>query len=517
MLELYHIALIGAVTAVGLLVSRRYARDPREPPLVSGYIPIPILGHLLGLLRFGVGYFNQLTEKHPHPIFALDLLLIKVYLVKSPSLLQAIQRTRALSFDPFVTFTTEKLAGIRGAALDALREKQAGGGGGNQALLHAMHPTLTGKPLDRMNERMVKLLAPLVEELARSGDGGEDSQEVDLYGWCQHAVTAASTEASYGPLNPYRERSVEDGFWAFEANLSPLIPGFLPWLTARKAYKGREAAYAGFLKYYAADGHKDGSELTIARHKTLADAGLRVQDIARNEVSMGLGLLSNTVPASFWIVFDLFSRPDLLAEIRAEIETNAVRTDEDTGNRLINIPALRDHCPLLVSAYQEILRVRSSASPTRIATEDILLADKYLIKKGSVVSIPGRSIARREDVWGKNSLEFNPRRFIKTPEHNPRRTGGFMTFGVSPVICPGRHFASTEIMGVVALLVLRVEIEPVRGVWWEPKQNSLAIASGMRPIQGTFPVRIREREEVRGVQWDVEVKEGSGVFPLMVG
>jgi hypothetical protein len=150
---------------------------------------------------------NKHSEKHPHPIFAIDLLLTKVYLVKSPEILQAIQRTRALTFDPFVTFTTERLAGIRGPALEALREKQAGGGGGNQELLHAMHPTLTGKPLDRMNERMVRLLSPLVGELAQR-DG-----VVDLYGWCQHAITEASTEASYGPLNPYKEKSVEDGFW----------------------------------------------------------------------------------------------------------------------------------------------------------------------------------------------------------------------------------------------------------------------------------------------------------------
>ncbi|KAL2838626.1 cytochrome P450 [Aspergillus pseudoustus] len=511
MLELYHIALIGAVTAIGFALSRRNARDPREPPIVGPPIPIPVLGHIIGLLRFGIGYFNQLTEKHPHPIFGIDLLVIKVYLVKSPAVLQAIQRVRALTFDPFVTFTTDKLAGIHGPALEALREKESGGGGGNQALLHAMHPTLTGKALDRMNERMVKLLDPLVEELAKRRD------EVDLYGWCQHAVTEASTEANYGPLNPYKEKSVEDGFWAFESTISLLIPGVLPWLIGRKAYKGREAAYTGFLKYYAAEGYKDASELTIARHKALAEAGLRVEDIARNEVSMGLGLLSNSVPAAFWIIFDLFRRPELLAEIREEITANAIRIDEETGKHIINIPSIRDNCPLLVSTYQEILRVRSSSSPTRIATSDVLLADKYFIKKGSVISIPSRSIAGGPDVWGANSDDFNPRRFIKTPENtNPRRTGGFMTFGVSPVICPGRHFASSEIIGVVALLALRLEIEPVRGEWWEPKHNSLAIASGMKPVQGQFPVRIREREEVRGVQWDVEATGGSGIFPLMV-
>ncbi|KAL4911188.1 hypothetical protein BDW74DRAFT_6045 [Aspergillus multicolor] len=511
MLELYHLALIGAVTAVGFLLHRRLNRDPREPPIVGS--TIPIVGHIIELLRHGTGYFNMLTEKHPHPIFAIDLLLIKIYLVKSPAILAAIQRTKALTFDPFVTFTTERLAGIRGPALEALREKQSGGGGGNQALLHAMHPTLTGKPLDRMNERMVSLLSPLVDDLVKQGERGA----VDLYAWCQHAITFASTEASYGRLNPYKERSVEDGFWAFESSLSPLIAGILPSLTARKAYQGREAAYQGFLKYYTAEGQKDGSELTIARHKSLFEAGLSVSDIARNEVSMGLGLLSNTVPSCFWILYDLYRRPELLNEIRTELRTNALRVDEN-GKHIINIPSIRDSCPLLVSTYQEILRVRSASSPTRIATDDVLLSDKYLIRKGSVISIPGQAIARRDDVWGSNALEFNPRRFIRTAEHNPRRTGGFMTFGVSPVICPGRHFASTEILGVVAMMVLRVDVCPIAQEGWvEPRINSLAIASGMRPVLGGFEVEIKASEGEKNVKWDVEAREGSGVFPLMVG
>ncbi|KAL3470271.1 cytochrome P450 [Aspergillus californicus] len=509
MLEPSHLALIGVLTVIAFALRRQYTRDPREPPTVGS--TIPVLGHIFGLLRHGVGYFAQLTEKHPHPIFAIDLVLTKVYLVKSPAILQAIQRTRALTFDPFVTFTTERLAGVRGAALNALRAKEAGGGGGNNAVLHAMHPTLTGKPLDRMNERMLCLLSPLVDTLAAQSD-----DSVDLYGWIQHAVTAASTEASYGRLNPYRERSVEEGFWAFESNLSPLIPGILQSIVARKAYQGREAAHKGFVKYYAADGHKDGSELTIARHKTLAAAGLHIKDIARIEVSMGLGLLSNTVPAAFWILFDLYRRPDLLREIREELTANALRIDH-TGKHIINVPAIRDDCPLLVSTYQEILRVRAASSPTRIASQDVLLADKYLLRKGCIISIPGQSIARREDVWGSNALDFNPRRYIKTPDHNPRRTGGFMSFGVSPVICPGRHFASTEILGVVALLALRLDIEPTGGAWYEPRVNSLAIASGMKPILGGFEVRVKQREGVEGVSWDCESREGSGVFPLMVG
>ncbi|KAL2827939.1 cytochrome P450 [Aspergillus cavernicola] len=521
MLDLYQVVALGAVAALGFLLSRQYGRDPREPPSVGSRIPF--FGHLLGLLQHGTGYFSIVNQKHPsHPILSIDLILTKIYLISSPTLLQAVQRnSKTISFDPFLTSSADRLAGIHGPGLELLREKQAGGQGISQAVIHAMLPTLTGKPLDRMNERMVRLLGPLVDELAM-GD------TVDLYAWCRHAITAASTDASYGPLNPYKDQKIEDAFWAFESNISPLLAGFLPSLIARTAWKGRETALVALIKYYNQNGQQQGSELTKARWKTMHDAGISTEDIARLEVSMAIGLLSNTVPAVFRILYELYSSPDLLQEIRQEVRLNALCVTTD-GVHVVSIPALRDTCPLLVSTYQEILRSRGMASPTRIVTEDVILADKYLLKKGAMLSMPGSSMSRHSEVWGPNADEFNPRRFMKTDDdkknnndnnnNNLRRTGGFMTFGVSPVICPGRHFASSEILSIVAMIILRLELVPVDGggVWREPKTNSKAISSIMRPLKDPFNVRVLVREEYEGVKWDCEAKDGSGVFNLMVG
>ncbi|KAL4864695.1 hypothetical protein BDV12DRAFT_200858 [Aspergillus spectabilis] len=508
MLSIYQLLALGTVVVLGYVLSQRNGQDSREPPAVGS--KIPFIGHLVGMLQHGVEYFNILTAKYQfYPIFCVDMLFTKVYLVTSPTLLQAIQRKKSLTFDPFLTFTADRIAGIHGPALELLREKQTGGQGGNQAIVHAMHPTLTGSSLDHMNERMSRLLTPLVDELSQC-------ETIDLYAWCTHAITKASTDASYGPLNPYKDREVEDAFWALENNLCPLLANFLPRLIARKAWQGRKKAVAAFIEYYSHNGHTQASELTRARYKAMHEAGLSLTDIARHEASMGLGLLSNTVPATFWVLYDLYSRPGLLNEIREEVKQKAIRFTMEKKH-IISIPALRDTCPLLVSTYQEILRNRSTSSPTRFATEDLLLADKYLIKKGSVISVPGRSMSRNDNVWGAQAEQFDPRRFIKTSEHNPRRTGGFMAFGVSPVICPGRHFASSEILSIVAMVIMRVDLSPEGGVWREPRANSLAIASIMGPIKGEYRVKVTLRGEYEGVKWDCEAKEGAGVFNLMIG
>lgn len=147
------------------------------------------------------------SEKHAYPIFCLNMVYTKSYLVTSPSILQSIQRNKkSLSFDPFLSMAAERMVGIRGPTLELMREKQSGGQGLKQAVIHAMQPTLIGASLDRMNERMARLLRPLVDDLA-------STSTVDLYGWCRHAITVASTNASYGPLNPYQDAKIEESFW----------------------------------------------------------------------------------------------------------------------------------------------------------------------------------------------------------------------------------------------------------------------------------------------------------------
>ncbi|KAL4735868.1 cytochrome P450 [Aspergillus similis] len=521
MLEPFHLLILGALTALGYILSQQ-GLDPREPPKVHS--KIPIIGHVLGLLRHGMGYFSQLAaENSAHPIFTIDLLTNKQYIVTSPSLMQAVQRNkRTLKFAPLVTFTAERFAGIHESGMSLLRDREAGGAGLSAETVRAMEKTLIGTSLDRMNEEMARMLSPLVDELAAS------PQTVDLYAWCTRAITAASTNASYGPRNPYKDPAIAGAFWTFETNVAPLLSGIFPSIMARKAYKARETAVAAVLAYFQTKGHEQGSELTKTRYRFMHAGGLSDTDIARAEVSMGLGLLSNTVPAAFWVLFDLYSRPSLLCEIREEVKKHAVHVEDTqthTGRKyIIDISALRDSCPLLVSAYQEILRSRSVTAVTRVVTDDTMLDNRYLLKKGGVVSIPASAMGAHETVWGPKSVsEFNPRRYMRqTTCHggtSPRRTGGFMSFGVSPTICPGRHFASSEILALVAMVVLRIDLAPVdNGAWKAPERNSMAVASGMCPVKGEFWVKVAKREsEGEGVEWGVEAREGSGMFNLMVG
>ena len=246
-------------------------------------------------------------------------------------------------------------------------------------------------------------------------------------------------------------------------------------------------------------------------------SGLSLEEYCLLEVSMLLAFVSNTVPAMFWCMFDFHSRPQLLEELRQEIELNALRVADD-GSHSIDLTSIREKCPLLLSAFQEVLRFRSNSSPMRIVIKDTLLADKYLLKAGNSVNMPSIPLAQHPDVWGESQAVFDERRFMSTGDkQDGRRTGGFMTFGVSPTVCPGRHFASSEILLLVAMVMLRYDLEPVGGVWKEPPKVKTSMVSITGPVKGKFPVKPTLREKYAGVKWGFHVEEGKGQFPLAIG
>lgn len=309
----------------------------------------------------------------------------------------------------------------------------------------------------------------------------------------------------------------------FEHNLNSLLPNFLPWLTARKAWKARRKLTRAIFEYVQNNGIEDASELEKVRYTKSMEHGISLEDYTRLEVPMQLAFVSNTVPAVFWALFELYSKPEFLEEFREEIKLNALSVSAD-GAHTVNITAIKERCPFALSMFQEVLRWHTTTTPTRCVLKDTVIGDKYLLKAGAMISMPGSAIGKRSDVWGESARVFDPRRFIKPDpskagpqKKEPRRTGGFMPFGISPVICPGRHFASSEVLGIAAMMILRYDINPVDGIWKAPPTNTNSMVSIMGAVRGEFPVNVKTRKEYGGVQWRFHCEAGKGQFTLAVG
>ena len=114
---------------------------------------------------------------------------------------------KTISFDPFLTAAANRLSGITGNGLKLLQETESGGGGINNKVLHSMHPALLGLGLDIMNKAMIKNLKASIDELE------SNRTSFDLHLWCRHAIAVASTDAVYGPLNPYKDQGTANALW----------------------------------------------------------------------------------------------------------------------------------------------------------------------------------------------------------------------------------------------------------------------------------------------------------------
>ncbi|MCJ1385428.1 hypothetical protein MMC17_008551 [Xylographa soralifera] len=500
--------------------------DPKEPPLIPQ--KVPYIGHLFELIRNGNKYYNSISSQHPFPIYTLGMLSGRTYVVNSPDLITAIQRApKSFSFEPIVTSVGERISIPSKHGIDALRYQPNGENGEwglNHDTISAMRTALKpGANLDEMNEKMLTNVSAMLDGLDCEGE-----MVTNLFEWARHTITRASTNAFFGPLNPFKALEIEDAFWTIEDNLTMILLNIAPAITTPKAHRARETCFRAFISYFNNCGIDDASALVKVRHESNTKYGISMEDQAHFELSNVFGILVNTAPATFWTICHIYLAPLLLEDIRKEIVDILLTEDNNGGNglvRTIDITKLKTACPLLLSTFQEVLRVTTHGVSVRWVVEDTMLADRYLMKKDSIIQMPSAVIHADTDIWGPSAQEFEPRRFMKTQqkgdEQAKRHPAAFRAFGGGTTLCPGRHFATTEVVAVVAMLVLRYDITPLEGgsegVWLLPKQDTNNVGTSVLPPVSDIKVRFTKRKGWEDGKWAFTRSEEAAKFALSSG
>jgi hypothetical protein len=138
----------------------------------------------------------------------------KMYIVTTPNLIQSIQKQpKILAFPPIEAKFSNQVCGTSKEARDILM-KNINGDEGNWGLsmdsFSAMRDALVPGPnLDEMNRAMIQNVAASLDELMTTGKPVKKC----LARWLRDTITIATTNAVYGPQNPYKDQSVQDGFW----------------------------------------------------------------------------------------------------------------------------------------------------------------------------------------------------------------------------------------------------------------------------------------------------------------
>jgi cytochrome P450 len=477
----------------------------------------------------------------------------RIYIVTDPSLAAAVQRaSKSLSFMPLVPDITRRVLGLPSDITAQIRQNLEPEPGEPRGFLAEIHDEVyaflgPGEKLNQLSLSAARGLAAQLDTYAgrlRAEGLADHGAEVDLLEWSRHFVTVGTAHFLYGDRNPLAaDPSLEHDFWDFVHGLGPLLMDVAPALTARRAYLARERLVAGLRAYIEAGGHRDPSASPLARaHIGVAERfGWRAEETARSELSFLFAGIINTAVATFWVALRVFAdKEGLLAPVRAELEAvlavNEAREvaagkaraggvdKKDKGRRELSIEGVRTRCPTLAAVFRESLRVGSDNFSTRLVKNDTLLAgERWFLRAGSVVQISAGVIHADETIWGADAGSFNHRRFEKLSPSTAESKNGdgakgaekvkgeggppssvhpaaFRSFGGGKTLCPGRHFATSEIMVFVAMMVLMFDIEAAdgRGEIRVPVKNDRVMPVHiLEPRAQDVPkVRVRLREGV---------------------
>ncbi|KAK2037679.1 cytochrome P450 [Colletotrichum somersetense] len=520
-------ALVSTVLAIvfGCYLFESYVflnHDPREPAAIRP--KVPLIGHLLGLMKSGPGYyFTKVEVQNKLKVFSLPIFNFKFYVFQDRKYFSAIQRnSRTLSFVPFVKKATYNIDG-NGDKFAQLQDHIEGGPTAKEYEQVRRKTLAPGPDNDKMSLVAAQVQLEMVEKLLRD-TAQSSAAQIDLFQWVRDTIIISTTEGIYGSSNPHRNPEHTADFLTYSSKAHILLGGgLLANFIGRKAVKARERNGQRYEEYFRHGRLEEASGFVRERSRVMAENGVPTRDTARSHLGFDIAALSNFVPTIWWAVYEIFSRPWLVEAIREEVSGAVSRQDGDScGGFVLDLSVIRTSSPLLLSSFQEALRLYMAHAHIRKVLRDttITLDDrKQLLKKGNYVQMNSIPVLHSEETWGADEASFDAYRFIKKKK-NPEVPGvataadlpsyAFAAWGVSPHICPARWFATAGAMTFIALMVLKLDIEaqpeakgegPTGRVWKMPQVRGTFV--GLPAPSEPVPVVVRPRKGFEG-RWTVE-------------
>ncbi|KUJ15899.1 cytochrome P450 [Mollisia scopiformis] len=493
-----------------------------EPPLAPP--KVPLIGHLWGMFRHGGGYYKLLCSKYGccWPLFSIQIFSTEIYVVNSPELAQAIFRdTKALSFNPFVIEFTRRVMKARDHVMNVISVND-GENDHFDSIHHVTQRSFAHVPaVLETNQRVLNGLARYLNGVDTSG------QFVQLFDWIRNAYTVVTAEALYGNVNPISEDpKLVKNIWDFEGGVMTLSLNLFPRLTAPAAWKARKALVPAFIDYYNRGLDQYANSWIKSRAQIGRQDGFTNKDLGSFELTVLYTSIVNTVPNAFSMLCRILREPALTAKICHEVDSIIGRFNQADGTVRVslNIADIVKQCPILVSTWQENIRFTVNATSVRVVMEDVVIKDKYLLKKGGIVQICGGAIHESTRYWGQDALTFDPYRFLENKDQSrgvkKARSQGLLPFGGGKHLCPGRNLAFVEVVSFLAMLVVGFDIRMKDGSLVQPPPyKKQYVGEASKKPEHDIEVKITRKEAYKDavfefwVESSVEVEESSMAEP----
>jgi cytochrome P450 len=170
-----------------------------------------------------------------------------------------------------------------------------------------------------------------------------------------------------------------------------------------------------------------------------------------------------TSSALTWSTYLLSKYPDIQTKLRNEIHEH-ISNPQALSGADADVASTLEGMPFLNAVCNEVLRLYPTIPVTaRITIRDTTIAGQ-LLPKGTILIVVPWAINRNPELWGPDSEDFVPDRWI---DQNGRTTmnGGadsnyaFLTFLHGPRSCIGERFARAELRALLAALVGSFEFQ----------------------------------------------------------
>ncbi|XP_048386025.2 cytochrome P450 7B1 isoform X1 [Stegostoma tigrinum] len=456
------VILVAVALSLGkVLLGRR--RRPGEPPLEQGWIPY--FGKAFEFHRDSLQFLLSHQQKWGD-IFTVYIAGKYMTFILNPFLYQfVVQCSKQLDFQGFSLVTSAKVFGhpyLNDPKIPVSNEE-----------IHKYYSYLMGEELNILNGSSMKNL----QRVMKQEQLGPEWRTENMYDFCCRIITEATYLTLYGRAPKDEQEEITElrkKFIKFDK--------MFPYLVARIPIEllGNTKVIRKELTSYFT-GRRLNQRLNIAnvikKRKNFLETYSYLQDHQRaaHHFAFLWAAVGNTVPAVFWALYYLVKNPEAHAAACDEIQHVFQAAGQRTGPDFkfsLNKEDL-DSMVILGSAIKESFRLCSASMNIRTAKEDFTLKFKeeqsIKLRKGDCVALYPQILHMDPEVY-ENPEVYKYNRFVENGmEKTTFYKGGrklryyLMPFGSGSSMCPGRHFAVSEIKIFLSIMLTTLDLEIIEG------------------------------------------------------
>lgn len=481
-----------------------HPEEPKELPYL-----VPFVGHALtfykdfiSLVAQGRRYLGNTDEP-----FTLTIAGERIYIVLSPENVSAVYRNNTtLEFDthvqdlfklfdgstagitklrmPHHSKETEPRSAIESDELPP--SQNSVGLFIRQSYKQQLQP---GEKLDILEVKIMQSLTKSLDDVHKKFIS-QGNTILSILQLTKTTLLDAGTAALYGHQLISNSPNFITHFSAFDANSWMLLYHYPAFLAAQCNVPKRQVLSA-FTAYFSmpASFRTDVAPFLQTIEAEQRKISLSNADMASSAFIIYWAINSNPWKLAFWILCYILHDPQLHADILAETKL-AIRPDAPGG---VDVQYLMIHCPLLEATFNEALRLVAASTSIRNVIAPTSIGSKILLP-GSRLLMPYRLVHFSSEIFGPNTDQFDPNRFLRNPGLS--KHPGFRPWGGGSTLCPGRFLARREICAFIVGFLQRFHVEVVEGEAF-PRRDELTPNLGiMEPVKGDdLRVRLRVRGE----------------------